>query len=287
MTPEDRLRRLLAGPDLLVPPVVWDGLGARLAEAAGFPMIFQSGACVAAGRLGGPDLDYISMSEMAASLEMIHAAAPSTLLLADGDHGFGNAMNVQRTVRTFARAGASAILIEDKETPRPLVTAFKTCVPREEARMRIRAAVAAARETGTLILARTDARRGYGLEEALARIAIFVDEGADIVFLDSPADRGEMRQAIEAARGTPSFVVLSPAPVELSQREAAEIGFKMGVHPFGLLEGVVAAMKTGLAALKADRKAGAGLSSAELQKILGYGDYERDAGRFLKAQKTA
>jgi 2-methylisocitrate lyase-like PEP mutase family enzyme len=277
----DRLRRLLAEPGLLVPPVVWDGLGARLAETAGFPMIFQSGACVAAGRLGGPDLDYISLGEMAQSLEMIHAAAPNTLLLADGDHGFGNAMNVQRAVRTFAQAGACAVLIEDKETPRPLVTAFKTCVPREEARMRIRAAVAAARESGTLILARTDARRGYGLDEALARIAIFVEEGADIVFLDSPADRGEMRQAIAAARGKPSFVVLSPAPVELSRKEAAEIGFKMGVHPFGLLEGVVSAMNAGLAALKEDGKRTGALSSAELQKILGYPDYEREAARFL------
>ena len=279
-TDADRLRRLLTEPGLLVPPVVWDGLGARLAEAAGFPMIFQSGACVAAGRLGGPDLDYISLSEMVQSLEMIHAAAPNTLLLADGDHGFGNAMNVQRAVRVFAQAGACAVLIEDKETPRPLVTVFKTCVPREEARMRIRAAVAAARESGTLILARTDTRRGYGLDEALARIAIFVEEGADIVFLDSPADRGEMRQAIAAARGTPSFVVLSPAPVELSQKEAAEIGFKMGVHPFGLLEGVVSAMNAGLAALKEDGKRAGALSSTELQKILGYADYERQAVRF-------
>ena len=276
-----RLRRLLAEPGLLVPPVVWDGLSARLAEAAGFPMIFQSGACVAAGRLGGPDLDYISLSEMAQSLEMIHAAAPNTLLLADGDHGFGNAMNVQRAVRTFAQAGACAVLIEDKETPRPLVTAFKTCVPREEARMRMRAAVAAAKESGTLILARTDARRGYGLDEALARIAIFGEEGADIVFLDSPADRGEMRQAIAAARGKPSFVVLSPAPVELTQKEAAEIGFKMGVHPFGLLEGVVSAMNAGLATLKEDGKRAGALSSTDLQKILGYPDYERDAARFL------
>lgn len=281
MNPSDRLRRLLAEPGLLVAPVVWDGLGARLAEAAGFPMIFQSGACVAAGRLGGPDLDYISMSEMAQSLEMIHAAAPNTLLLADGDHGFGNAMNVQRAVRTFAQAGACAVLIEDKETPRPLITAFKTCVPREEARMRIRAAIAAAKESGTLILARTDARRGYGLDEAMARIAIFVEEGADIVFLDSPADRGEMRQAIAAARGKPSFVVLSPAPVELSQKEAAEIGFKMAVHPFGLLEGVVSAMNAGLAALKEDGKRAGALSSVQLQEILGYPDYEREAARFI------
>jgi 2-methylisocitrate lyase-like PEP mutase family enzyme len=280
MNHSDRLRRLLAEPGLLVPPVVWDGLGARLAEAAGFPMIFQSGACVAAGRLGGPDLDYISLSEMAQSLEMIHAAAPNTLLLADGDHGFGNAMNVQRAMRMFAQAGACAVLIEDKETPRPLVTAFKTCVPREESRMRIRAAVAAARETGTLILARTDARRGYGLAEALARITIFVDEGADLVFLDSPADRGEMRQAIAAARGKPSFVVLSPASVELSQKEAAEIGFKMAVRPFGLLEGVIAAMTAGLDALKADERTAGALSSAELQRLLGYPDYEREAARF-------
>src|SRR5471030_981155 len=276
-----RLRRLLAEPGLLVPPVVWDGLGVRLAEAAGFPMIFQLGACVAAGRLGGPDFDYISLGEMAQSLEMIHAAAPNTLLLADGDHGFGNAMNVQRAVRMFTQAGACAVLIEDKETPRPLVTAFKTCVPREEARMRIRAAVAAAKESGTLILARTDARRGYGLDEALARIEIFVVEGADIVFLDSPADRGEMRQALAAARGTPSFAVLSPAPVELSQREAAELGFKMVVHPFGLLEGVVSAMKEGLAALKQDGKRAGALSSAELQEILGYREYERMAARFI------
>jgi 2-methylisocitrate lyase-like PEP mutase family enzyme len=278
-TDPDRLRRLLGEPGLLVPPVVWDGLGARLAEAAGFPMIFQSGACVAAGRLGGPDLDYVSMSEMASSLEMIRAAAPNTLLLADGDHGFGNAMNVQRTVRTFARAGASAILIEDKETPRPLVTPFKTCVSREEARQRVRAAIAAARETGTLILARTDARRGYGLDEALARISIFVEEGADIVFLDSPADRGEMRQAIAAARGVPSFAVLSPAPVELTQKEAAELGFKMAVTPFGLLEGVVAAMKDGLASLKQDGKRAGALTSPELQEILGYRDYEGEAAR--------
>ncbi|MDI1344195.1 MAG: isocitrate lyase/PEP mutase family protein, partial [Pseudolabrys sp.] len=168
MDPSTRLRRLLAEPGLLVPPVVWDGLGARLAEAAGFPAIFQSGACVAAGRLGGPDLDLISFDEMTASLEMIREAAPRTLLLADGDHGFGNAMNVQRTVRAFAQAGVSAILIEDKETPRPLVSEFKTCVPREEARMKIRAAMVAAKESGVLILARTDARRKYGLAEALA-----------------------------------------------------------------------------------------------------------------------
>ena len=168
-------------------------------------------------RPGGPDLDYVSMSEMAQSLEMIHAAAPNTLLLADGDHGFGNAMNVQRAVRTFARAGACAVLIEDKETPRPLVSAFKTCVPREEARMRIRAAVEAAKESGMLILARTDARPTQGIDEALARIEIYVEEGADIVFLDSPADAPRCARRSRPRAACRPSPCCRPAPVELSQ----------------------------------------------------------------------
>ena len=113
--------------------------------AAGFETAFLSGSCVAASRLGGPDLDLISFAEMLDSFNMARGAAPQTLVLADGDHGFGNAMNVQRTVRAFGRAGAAAILIEDKITPRALTSAGKPCLPREEARMKIRAAVEAAK----------------------------------------------------------------------------------------------------------------------------------------------
>ena len=120
MTPPDRLRALLAEPGLVVMPAVWDGLTAKLAAGAGFKTAFLSGSCVAASRLGGPDLDLISFGEMFDSFNMVHSAAPDTLVLADGDHGYGNAMNVQRTVRAYGRAGAAAILIEDKITPRAL-----------------------------------------------------------------------------------------------------------------------------------------------------------------------
>ena len=108
MTPPDRLRGLLAKPGFCVMPAVWDGLSAKLAAAAGFETAFLSGSCVAASRLGGPDLDLVSFGEMFDSCAMVRGAAPQTLLLADGDHGHGNAMNVQRTVRAYGRAGCAA-----------------------------------------------------------------------------------------------------------------------------------------------------------------------------------
>ena len=148
MTPPERLRAYLAEPGFVVMPAVWDGLSAKLAAGAGFKTAFLSGSCVAASRLGGPDLDLLSFAEMFDSFNMVHGAAPETLVLADGDHGYGNAMNVQRTVRAYGRAGAAAILIEDKITPRALTAAGKPCLPREEARMKIRAAVEAAKEFG-------------------------------------------------------------------------------------------------------------------------------------------
>ena len=186
MSLPNRLRALLAEPGFVVMPAVWDGLSAKLSAAAGFKTAFMSGSCVAASRLGGPDLDLISFGEMFDSFNMIRGAAPDTLVLADGDHGYGNAMNVQRTVRAYGRAGAAAILIEDKITPRALTAAGKPCLPREEARMKIRAAVEAAKESGILILARTDCRPTQGIDEAVARIEMYVEEGADILFLDRP-----------------------------------------------------------------------------------------------------
>src|ERR1700753_126824 len=153
MNPPDRLRALLAEPDFIVMPAVWDGLSAKLTAKAGFKTAFLSGSCVAASRLSGPELELISFAEMFDSFNMVHGAAPDLLILADADHGYGNAMNVQRTVRAYGRAGAAAVLIEDKITPRALTSAGKHCLPRADAQMKIRAAVDAARESGILVLA--------------------------------------------------------------------------------------------------------------------------------------
>ncbi len=284
MTAPDRLRALLAKPGFVVMPAVWDGLSAKLAAGVGFETAFLSGSCVAASRLGGPDLDLLSFGEIFDSFNMVHAAAPNMLILADGDHGFGNAMNVQRTVRAFGRAGAAAVLIEDKLTPRALTAAGKPCLPRAEARMKIRAAVDAAKESGILILARTDCRPTAGIDEAVARIEMYVEEGADILFLDSPADEGEIKRAVAAAKGRPSFVVLSPGAPRAtpSQKDAAALGFKIGTFPTGMLSPSVAGMKAGLAALLAgESEAKSALPPPELRATLGYADYDGQAKRFI------
>ena len=118
MTPPDRLRALLAEPAFVVMPAVWDGLTSKLTAQGGFKSAFLSGSCVAASRLGGPDLDLISFAEMFDSFDQVRAAAPDLLILADGDHGHGNAMNVQRTVHGFARAGFACAVIEDQVDPK-------------------------------------------------------------------------------------------------------------------------------------------------------------------------
>ena len=283
MSPPERLRARLAEPDFVVMPAVWDGLTAKLTARAGFETAFLSGSCIAASRLGGPDLDLLSVAEFLDALRQVREAAPDLLILADGDHGFGNAMNVQRSVRAYGRAGAAAILVEDKITPRALTAAGKPALPRDEARMKIRAAVEAAKDSGILVMARTDCRPTLGIDEAVARIEAFVEEGADILFLDSPADENEIRRAVAAAAGRPSFVVLSPgAPRETPTRErAAELGFKIGTYPTAMLSPVVGAIEAGLEALNAGMAEASGaLEPAALRDTLGYGDYEAEARRF-------
>ena len=283
MTPPDNLRALLAEPGFFIMPAVWDGLSAKITWQAGYKTAFLSGSCVAASRLGGPDLDLITAVEMQDSLNQTRAAAPDLLMLADGDHGYGNAMNVQRTVRAYGRLGAAAVLIEDKITPRALTSAGKPTLPREEMRMKLRAAIEAAKDSGILVLARTDCRPTLGIDEAVARIEMYVKEGADILFLDSPADEDEVRRAVEAAAGHPSFAVLSPGAKRETptQARAAELGLKIGTHPTGMLSPAAAGIKAGLAALQ-DGKAEAesALSPDELRETLGYEDYEEAAKAF-------
>ncbi|MBT5108683.1 MAG: isocitrate lyase/PEP mutase family protein [Rhodospirillaceae bacterium] len=283
MTPPEKLRALLAEPDFMVMPAIWDGLSAKLTAQAGFKAAFLSGSCVAASRLGGPDLDLISFAEMVDSFNQAHGAAPDLPILADGDHGYGNVMNVQRTVRAYGRAGAAAVLIEDKVSPRALTAAGKPTLPRDVARMKIRAAVEAAKDSGIMVLARTDCRPTLGIDEAVARIEMFVEEGADILFLDSPADNAEIHRAVAAAAGRPSFAVLSPGAPRATptSTEAEELGFKIGTYPTGMLSPVVGAIKDGLAAMKAgEAEAASAIPSAELRDALGYGDYDEQANRF-------
>ena len=202
LSPAARLRALLQRGDLLVMPCCFDALSARLIEDAGFPLTFMSGFAVSATRLGLPDTGLISYGEMLDQGRNI-CGAVRIPVLGDGDTGHGNAMNVRRTVEGFAAAGFAAVMIEDQVAPKRCGhTRGKAVVDREEALVRIRAAVDA-REAGAdiLILARTDARATHGLDEAIARAQAFAGQGADILFVEAPADEAEMAAICRQAPG--------------------------------------------------------------------------------------
>jgi hypothetical protein len=155
---------------------------------------------VAASRLGGPDLDLISFAEMFDSFGMVRGAAPETLVLADGDHGYGNAMNVQRTVRAYGRAGAAAILIEDKVTPRALTAAGKPLPAAGGGADEDTRGNRAAKESGILVLARTDCRPTQASTRRWPGSRCSRKKARHL-FLDSPADDGEIRRAVAQPSG--------------------------------------------------------------------------------------
>ena len=202
------MKALLDQPGLQVMPGCGDGMDARLIAEAGFRTAFISGSSIAAMRLAMPDMDLLTFPEMADTVETVIAAAPDLLWLADGDTGYGNALAVQKTIRSYARRGAAAILIEDKAWPRPLGhSGAKLVIERGAAILRCRAAAQACREEGILLLARTDARTSRGFDEALSRLKAFVAEGADILFLDSPQSETEMSEAVGSCIGKPALAV--------------------------------------------------------------------------------
>lgn len=274
------MKALLDQPPMQIVPGCGDGMGARLVQEAGFRIAFASGSSIHAMRLAMPDMDLLSFPEMRDAVEGMVGAAPGVLWLADGDTGYGNALSVQRTVREYARAGAAAVLIEDKVWPRPLgKDGAKLVVGRDEARLRIRAAIQAAREEGVLLLARTDACRSRGFTEALARLREFVTEGADILFLDSPEDEAQMRASVEACGGKPSVSVTTPAGKHFMPDDAglARLGIKLAIHPQEVLAATVHAIRAALAGLNGGPRA-AMASAAELATATRSAEYlEMDA----------
>lgn len=228
MTVADTLRDLLAQPELYVLNVCYDPLNVRLHREAGIPMAFMGGFGVAAGRFGLPDVGLITFNDMLDQARNICTANPGYPIIADGDTGYGNAMNVRRTVIEYARAGVACILIEDQVHPKKCghITGPRTVIPRDEARMKIRAAVEARQDADILIFARTDARGGHGFEEALARAHDFEDEGADIVFIEALETEDEMARfagEMEAA----TWANMMPKTPVVDRKVLKEMGFRI------------------------------------------------------------
>src|SRR5262249_16852484 len=223
-----------------------------------------------AARLGMPDTGLISFTEM---LDSRCTAARPVPLIGDGDTGYGNALNVQRTVIEYARAGAAGVMIEDQVNPKKCGhPRGKQGIPRQEARMKIRAAVDARANADILIMARTDARAVHGFDEALARCKDFEAEGADIIFLEAPETEDEMRRFCRAMT-KPCMANMVPGgktPV-LPLHKLQQVGYKLALYPVMLLSSAIAAMQATLAALRPESNLPQppAISFAELQSVVG------------------
>jgi 2-methylisocitrate lyase-like PEP mutase family enzyme len=284
VSPAQRLRNLLAGHSgPLVMPCCFDGLSAHLIEAAGFPLTFMSGYAVSAARLGLPDAGLISYGEIVDQGRNI-CAAVSIPVIGDGDTGYGNAVNVKRSVRGYAQAGFASIMLEDQVWPKRCGhTKGKQVVGRDEAVARVRAA-ADARDEGAdiLILARTDARATHGLDEALERARAFKEAGADILFVEAPQTEAEMaRVCAEVPGDHMANMVEDGATPFLPPERLDALGYRIVAYPVTLLRAAIKAMTASLDDIKAgnhphDRL----IDFAELCRVVGFEDYYAEEARY-------
>ena len=239
-------------------PGCHDAMSARLIEEAGFEIGFMSGFAVSASRLGMPDTGLISYGEMVEQGRNI-CTAVSIPMIGDGDTGFGSAQNIKRTVEGYASAGFACIMLEDQVAPKRCGhTEGKSVVGRDEALMRIRAAVDA-RNAGTdiLIMARTDARACVSLDEAIARCQAFRDIGADITFLEAPVSEDEMRRYCADVPGPKMANLIEGGKTPLlSPAQLQTIGYTIAVYPLTMLNVSIRAMRDALGQLKSGQRAG-------------------------------
>jgi 2-methylisocitrate lyase-like PEP mutase family enzyme len=284
----DELRALLEEPGLRVMPCCFDAFSAMLIERAGFPLTFMSGFAVAATRLALPDTGLISYGEMLQQGRDV-CAAVSIPVIGDADTGYGNALNVKRTVRGYARAGFACVMIEDQLAPKRCGhTRGKQVVPQEVALARIRAALDA-REEGAdvLIMARTDARAPLGFDAALARARAFADLGADLVFMEAPASEAEMeRSCREIAAPTMANMVEGGNTPILPPERLEELGFKIAAYPLALLSAATRAMRDALEALRGGRHPEGGVPFDELRQLLGFEAYDRELSRYAEGEES-
>lgn len=236
-----KLRKLLHGDAIVVAPGVYDGLSARIVAAAGFSALYCSGGAVARSS-GVPDLGLLTMTEVLARLrEVIDATALP--VIADGDTGYGNAVNVVRTVREFERLGAAAMHIEDQVAPKKCGHySGQQLVTAQEMVQKLTAAVETRREM--LIIARTDARGQFGLDEAIRRGRMYAEAGADLVFVEAPTSRDEI-ETIARSISAPLLINMfegGRTPL-LPAAELASLGYRVMIVPSDLQRAAIRAMQ--------------------------------------------
>ena len=284
-----KLRELISSGVFLPMPCCFDALSGKMIEQAGFSLTFMSGFAASASRIGAPDLGLMSYGEVVDHARNI-TDATSIPLIADGDTGYGNAMNVIRTVSGLAKAGCAGVLIEDQLAPKRCGhTPGKEVVGREEAFDRIKAAVDA-RENGDdiLIMARTDANHTYGLTEALDRAQKFHDLGADILFVEAPKNEEEMKQICSELPGCKmANIVEGGLTPNIPMSELNEMGYQIAAYPLTLLSASMRAMKNALANLRSDTPRDKDiLNFSELRDIIGFEEYYEISSQYETSKRN-
>jgi carboxyvinyl-carboxyphosphonate phosphorylmutase len=246
-----RLRRMLEEPGIVVAPGAYDGISARLVEAAGFRAVYMTGAGTAASHIGQPDLGLTTLTEMATHAGHL-ASCVSLPVIADADTGFGNALNVVRTVREYERAGVAALHLEDQVAPKRCGhIAGKQVIPAREFAEKIRAAVEYRTDADFVIIARTDARAVAGLDDAIARGNLYREAGADVIFVEAPQTEDEIQRVAREVKGPLlSNMVIGGKTPSVKFSELERLGYKIVIYPAVCMAAAIPAMERALALLK-------------------------------------
>jgi len=254
MTQARRFRALLERGGMVVAPGAYDCITAKLIEQAGFAAVYMTGAGTAA-TLGYPDFGLVTMSEMVANARRI-AGAVELPVIADADTGYGNELNVFRTVREFERSGVAGIHIEDQEFPKKCVHLDdKQIIPRDDFTAKIRAAAAARSEPDFIVIARTDSRAVAGLDEAVTRANEALAAGADMAFVEAPQTLEEVSAVPRLVKGPCLLnVVRGGKTPDFDLSEAEAMGYKLAIVPGLLIKSVVGICDRMLAELKATHR---------------------------------
>jgi 2-methylisocitrate lyase-like PEP mutase family enzyme len=250
-----RLRALLKEPAPLILPGCFNAMSARILEHAGFPALYMSGYGTSLNLLGLPDAGLITLTEMALNAKLI-ASAVRAPLIADADTGFGNAINVVRTVEEYIRAGVAGMHLEDQVAPKRCGhVAGREVIARDEAVLKIRAACQTrdALDPDFVIIARTDARGAHGgsIEEAITRANAFLEAGADLAFVEGPKDKAEVAHICQTVKG-PVFYNMTGISPRFTAEEMAAIGIRACILPGAAMRATIMAIHDFATTLKAE-----------------------------------
>ncbi len=281
----NKLKNILSDEELYIMPCCYDALSAKMIEQNDFKLSFMSGFATSASKLGIPDTGLISYGEIIEQGRNIceNVEIP---IIGDGDTGYGNELNVRRTVKGFYKAGFSAVMIEDQESPKRCGhTRGKKVVSREDATSRIKAAIEEKKSgSNILIMARTDARYEFGIEEAIDRLKIFRDLGADILFLEGPKNKKEMEKICRQVEG-PKMINLvegGDTPI-LEFNEISEMGYKIAAFPLTILSASMRATQEVLNNFKHNKLIQENLMSFnKMQEVIGFKDYFEMEKKYAK-----